>query len=62
LILINRLLDKLFDADFLSYLLLLVVQVRSGAADKDLVWIYAFVRHQFFNLLDRLDAVEGWHG
>jgi len=62
LILHNRFLDKLSDAVLFSDLLLLVVDVGRGAADKDSVWIYAFVRNQFKNLLDRLDAIKGWHG
>ena len=62
LILHNRFLDKLSDAVLFSDLLLLVVDVGRGAADKDIVWIYAFVRNQFKNLLDRLDAIKGWHG
>ena len=57
----DRFLDKLFDAILLSDLLLLAVDVGCDAADKDIVWIDAFVRKQFLDLLDRLDAVKGWH-
>lgn len=58
----DRLLDKLSDTISLSNLLLFDVEVGCGAAGKDIVWIDAFVRNQFKNLLDRLDTIKGWHG